>query len=192
MNGSRRLSQAISEGDGISLIAAVVDARTARAAEQAGAEGIVVDRPVAGLREATTLPVLWRGEVDPAGADVSAVDAARLSGGEDGLEAAHERLCALGLEPVIEVTDDEQLELALERLDPEIFLLSSRTAGEDEDPLDHVLGLLPDVPAGKLAIAEVPVRDREDVLALERAGIDGVLVDGALVSELVGGLPPEV
>ena len=39
-----------------------------------------------------------------------------------------------------------------------------------------MLELLPDVPAGKLAIARVDVATRDEVLALERAGIDAVLV----------------
>jgi indole-3-glycerol phosphate synthase len=55
-----------------------------------------------------------------------------------------------------------------------------------------VLELLPDVPAGKLAIADVRVATREDVLALERAGIDAVLVPPGHVGDLVGGLPPPV
>ena len=39
---ARRLSQAISEGDGISVIAAVDGAEAARAAEEAGAEALLV------------------------------------------------------------------------------------------------------------------------------------------------------
>jgi len=58
--------------------------------------------------------------------------------------------------------------------------------------LDAVTRLLPDVPAGKLAIAEVPVRTREDVVALERAGVDAVIVTPGDVARLVGGPPPEV
>jgi indole-3-glycerol phosphate synthase len=55
-----------------------------------------------------------------------------------------------------------------------------------------VLELLPDVPAGKLAIAEVDVTSRDEVLALERAGIDAVLVPAGSVAELVGERPPDV
>ena len=49
-----------------------------------------------------------------------------------------------------------------------------------------MLELLPDVPAGKLAIAQVDVSTREEVLALERAGIDAVLVAGGEVSTWSG------
>ena len=62
MTGSRRLSQAIAEGDGISLIAPAADPESAKAAETQGAEGIVVERGVAGVRGATGLPILWRVE----------------------------------------------------------------------------------------------------------------------------------
>jgi indole-3-glycerol phosphate synthase len=49
-----------------------------------------------------------------------------------------------------------------------------------------VLGLLLDVPAGKLAIAGVPVSHPEDVAELERAGVDAVIVGAGDVAELVG------
>jgi NAD(P)H-dependent flavin oxidoreductase YrpB (nitropropane dioxygenase family) len=186
VSGTRRLSQAISEGDGISLIASVRSADEARAAEEAGAEGIVVVGPVGGLRESTGLPVLWRTAGSPEGAEADAC----VLGPED--EELHRRVVALGLEPVIVVHDEEELEFVLEHIDPEIFLLSGGAAEDDEEPLDRVLSLLPDLPAGKLAIAEVEVATREDVVALERAGIDAVLVDAARVGGLVGGAPPEV
>ena len=48
------------------------------------------------------------------------------------------------------------------------------------------------MPAGKLAIAEVPVRSREEVVALERAGVDAVIVRALDVTELVGEPVPEV
>src|SRR5438132_1018953 len=68
MTGSRRLSQAISEGDGISLIVEVDGPETARRAEQEGAEGVLVssgnERNLRAIRGATSLPVVfyWDGE----------------------------------------------------------------------------------------------------------------------------------
>jgi indole-3-glycerol phosphate synthase len=78
---------------------------------------------------------------------------------EDGdlLERLHDEALELGLDVVVDVRDEEELELALERLDPEIFLLNAHDIDEGVDPLDAVLELLPDVPAGKLAIAQVEV-----------------------------------
>jgi indole-3-glycerol phosphate synthase len=196
MPGSRRFSQAISEGDGISLIVPVTSAAQARAAEEQGAEAVVVARPVDGIRDATGLPVLWHSDGSPgdaraAGADACVIVVEHHADDGDRLERLCSQADALGLECVLDVADDEELELALERVDPEIFLLSSREAGE-EDPIDHVLALLPDVPAGKLAIAEADVRDRDDVLALEGAGVDAVVVGSGDVASLVGGPHPDV
>lgn len=196
MNPPRRLSQAISEGDGISLLVPVDNVESASQAEQEGAEGIVVTSRLEGLRAATVLPVLCRLEGAQAAVEVGA-DACllRVAAADDGMDLLdqHAEAQSLGVEPVIGVQDDEELELALEQVDPEIFLLSAAPGEhEDGDPLEPVLDLLPDVPAGKLAIAEVPVRTREDVVELERAGVDAVIVTPGDVARLVGGSPPEV
>ncbi len=175
----RRLSQRISEGDGIAIIVCVDDVDGARAAEAQGAKAVALRSAVSGIREATTLPLLWIGRGTPVDADAVCVRP------DDEFE--HE-----SVEAVVDVRDEEELETALEQIDPEIFLLSANDADDDADPLDAVLELLPDVPAGKLAIAQVDVSTREEVLALERAGIDAVLVAGGEVSNLVGHQPLEV
>jgi indole-3-glycerol phosphate synthase len=196
VTGARRLSQAISEGDGISVIATVADGRAAQAAEAAGAEGLAVRAAAADVRDATTLPILFRGRDAPSAAHAAGADACllvvELVDDEHHLEALNAEALRLGLECVIDVRDEEELQLALERLDPEIFLLSPREAEDDEDELDRVLALLPDVPAGKLAIAELAAGTRDELVALERAGVDAVLVAVPDVAELVGGEPPRV
>ena len=73
----------------------------------------------------------------------------------------------------------------------EIFVLAAPET-DGEEALERVLDLLPDVPAGKLAIAELACSSRDDVGALERAGFDGVIVDTRSVAELIGDAPPEV
>ena len=180
MPSSRRLSHHISQGDGIAVIVHVPDLPSARAAEEQGAKALAVDGPIAGIREATTLPLLWRGRGEPIDADALAIRA----GDEDGEETE--------LELVVDVRDEEELEEALERLDPEIFLISVRASEDDEDPVEWVLELLPDVPAGKLAIADVAVASRDEVLQLERAGFDAVLIPNGSVRDLVGTSPPDV
>jgi indole-3-glycerol phosphate synthase len=192
----RRFSHAIAEGDGISVIAAVEDPDSARAAEEQRAEALVVRGDPAPIREASSLPILWRAEVglDEASA---AADAVMLVfdtlDEEDGrLEQLYKRALELGLDAAVEVRDEEELEEALERIDPEIFLLSPAERDEDETPLEVVLDLLAAVPAGKLAIADLALTTRDEVLELERAGCDAVIVHGPDVSPLVGGPPPEV
>ncbi|HEV7132261.1 MAG TPA: hypothetical protein VGN27_00855 [Gaiellaceae bacterium] len=193
---AHRFSHAIAEGDGISVIAAVEDSDSARAAEEQRAEALVVRGDPAGLRDATGLPILWR-------ADVSLDEASRSADAyllvfdnhddEDGrLEALHRRALELGLDCAVEVRDEEQLERALDRIDPEIFLLSPAEADDDESPLEVVLDLLAAVPAGKLAIADLALTTPDAVLELERAGCDAVIVHGPEIAPLAGGPPPEV
>jgi hypothetical protein len=196
VTGARRFSQAISECDGISVVVPVDGPGTARAAEEQGAEALALHAAVHELREATSLPLLFRPPGSPQLARAAEADACVLAFGElddeDGqLEQAYREALDLGLECAIEVRDEEELEAVLERLDPEIFLLAAGDGG-DVEPLDHALDLLQDVPAGKLAIAELPVRGRDDVAELERAGMDAVIVPAGDVAELVGGSAPEV
>ena len=177
------------------MIVDVGDPESARAAAAQGAEAIVVRGEVGDLRAVTELPILWR-EGSPSEAALAGADAwlvAVEDAGEDGdwLARQHAEALELGLDCVVEVRSEEQLELALERLDPEIFLLAARD-GEDTDALSQALELLPDVPAGKLAVADVGVSSREQVDELERAGVDAVIVGTQNVAELVGDASPQV
>jgi indole-3-glycerol phosphate synthase len=104
----------------------------------------------------------------------------------------HARAEERGLDCVVEVRNDEELEAALERLDPEIFLLAARGEASDEHPLEWALELLEDVPAGKLAVAEGAAVSRDDIAELERAGVDAVIVGAGDVAGLVAAAPPEV
>ena len=192
----RRFSQAISEGDGISVIADVGDAEAARAASAQGAEALTVRGDVGDLRAVTELPILWRAPGSPteaalAGAHAWLVAVEDAGEDEDWLVRQHDEAVGLGLDCVVEVRSEEQLELALERLDPEIFLLSARDEA-DSDALSQALELLPDVPAGKLAVADVGESSREQLDELERAGVDAVIVGTRNVAELVGDVPPQV
>ena len=193
--GTRRLSLAISEGDGISVLVEVADPGAAGAAQAQGADGVVV-RSAADLRGATDLPILWCHDgpeaADAAGADACLLVADSYDEDWDRLADDNERGLALGLDSVVEVRDEEELQATLEHVDPEIFLLAGDSPDPDAPEIDHVLELLPDVPAGKLAIALLAEATREDVEALERAGVDAVVVNASDVRELVGAEPPAV
>jgi hypothetical protein len=196
MTSPRRFSQAISEGDGISVIAEVEDVQAARSAAMQGAEGLSIAAWVAGLPEATSLPILWRGAGPPGEAQAAGADAcllaAPLDDDGDHLERLHAEASELGLDCVVQVRDEEELELVLERVDPDILLLCGGRADGNEAPLDAILRLLGDVPAGKLAVADVAVYDRQEIAELERAGVDAVIVAAGSVATLVGAAPPEV
>jgi indole-3-glycerol phosphate synthase len=195
LTGTRRFSEAISEGDGISLIVEVADPESARTAEEQGAEGILVRGRLEGVREATSLPILWVADGPPSAARDAGADACvlRFLEDDDAVAARYAEAARLGLDCVVAVTDEDELDVALERLDPEILLLGGRPGnGDERDPLEQALDLLPDVPAGKLAIADVGVSSREAVIALERAGMDAAIVGAGNLAELVGGAPPDV
>jgi hypothetical protein len=161
VTGPRRLSQAISEGDGISLIVEVSDPDDARRAEAAGAEALLADDlAVEAVREATGLPII--GFAGRAG------DACIVSAGDEDVELPE------GVELVVRVQREEELEEALDRFDPELFVLAAEPNGDDR--LEQVLDLLSDLPAGKLAIADLGGASQSDIDELERAGVDAVLV----------------
>jgi len=192
-----RFSHAIAEGDGISVIAAVDDPEAARAAEAQRAEALVVRGDPGAVREATSLPILLRSaaslEDASAAADAVMLVFDSLEEDDGRLEELHDRALELGLDCAVEVRNEEELEQALDRIDPEIFLLSPLEAGGKETPLEVVLDLLAAVPAGKLAIADLPLTTLDEVTELERAGVDAVIVQqGGDVSLLAGGPPPEV
>ena len=160
MTGPRRLSQAISEGDGISLVVAVAGPEDAQRAEARGAEALLADDgDIDAIRAACVLPILTS-----AG---SAGDARIVRPGDEDVELGE------SVELVVQVEREEELEEALERFDPELFVLS---AAEADEPLEHVLDLLSDIPAGKLAIADVGGVTQSQIDELERAGVDAVLV----------------
>jgi indole-3-glycerol phosphate synthase len=189
---ARRLSQAIAEGDGISLLVEIGDRSAARAAEQHGAEGLVLRVTEPAVRAETALPVLAYGPAPDAAAAAGA-DAVVLATdeGDDALAGHVERCHELGIEYVLRVSDDDELANALDQVDPEILLLIPERAEAAQAPLDRVLELLPDVPAGKLVIAELADATRDEVEELERAGVDAVLVSGD-VEALVGDAVPDV
>jgi hypothetical protein len=190
----RRFSQAISEGDGISLIVAVEGPEDARRAEGDGAEAVLVysggEGALPGIRDATSLPILfyWDGQRpdELEGADACVVEAGDRD--REWLEQVHGEL-GDRFELALRILDEGHMESALENFDPELFVLAAPDG--ESDVLEHVLDLLPDVPAGKLAIAELPGSGREQVAELERAGVDAVIV-GADAAELADGPPPSL
>jgi hypothetical protein len=188
----RRLSQTISEGDAISVIATVDGPDAARDAEEAGAEAVLFaagDGTLAAIRAATELPILVLFAAERAqsleGADACIVDVRHDD--RDWLDRVRLEV-ADRVELAPRIYKDEHLEFVLEELDPEVLVLGS----DGDEPLAEALELLPDVPAGKLAIADVGARSRDEVVELERAGVDAVIVAAGSIGHLVGVAPPEV
>jgi hypothetical protein len=162
VTGPRRLSHAISDGDGISLIVSVRGPDDARRAEAAGAGALLAEGELEAIRAVSGLPIVTAG---------TGGDARIVRSGDDDVELGD------GVELVVEVAREEELEEALERLDPELFVLAAGDV-DPEERLERLLELLADVPAGKLAIADLREATQEEIDELERAGVDAVLVRG--------------
>jgi indole-3-glycerol phosphate synthase len=177
------------------VIVEVDGPEAARDAEEAGAEGLFLwsgqESQLPAIRGATELPILvfYDGQNVEAlkGADACVVD---VRDDEDSLRRVHMNLAGR-FELAFRIVDDEHLESLLEAFDPEIFVLAESIDRAESSP-ERVLELLPDVPAGKLAIADLGAPTRDEVEELERAGIDGVIVAAGNVAHLVGAAPPEV
>jgi indole-3-glycerol phosphate synthase len=181
-----KLSQAIAEGDGITIIVEVEDAPGTHAAVKQGADAVACRRGIHAVRAASQVPLLAFGSLTDAkgvGADAIAI--------APHLALFHEAQ-AYGLESVVRVTDAEGIGKALGEFNPEVFLLSPDPEAGKEDPLAALLELLHDVPAGKLAIAELHDATPDEVAELERSGVDAVLVSPGDLSTLVPKGPPEV
>jgi hypothetical protein len=180
-----RLSQAIAEGDGISFIVEVSDSAGAKSAESQGADGLAVVTNANSVRMTSALPLLHLGRLFDA--QGSASDAVVIRPDLAMWDEGH----ALGLECVVRITESSQLERVFQYFDPDVFLLSVPDDADD-DPLAVLLELLQDVPAGKLAIAELADATREDVSELERSGVDAVLVSHGVLAALTPSDLPEV
>jgi indole-3-glycerol phosphate synthase len=197
-----RFSQAISEGDGISVIPVLEGnvAELAELARGAGAEALAVAAADVGrVRGTSALPIIARHlgprEASEAGADACILVYETLAEEAGRLEDAYALARELDLDCAVEVRDEDELEGVLERIDPDLVLISEREIEPDEEDLERTLDLLADVPVGKLVISEARIVAREQIVALERAGVDGVLVQGlvqgagfaAALEELVRG-----
>ena len=180
-----KLSQAIAEGDGISFIVEVGDAASAESAESQGADGLAALAQVNAVRASSQLPLLHLGRMhDAKGA---AADAVVIRPDLAMWEEAH----ALGLECVVRVSESSDVERSLHSFDQEVFLLTV-DPDSGELPLPALLELLHDVPAGKLAIAELHDATPDEVSELERSGVDAVLVSPDGLATLVHAGPPDV
>ena len=112
---------------------------------------------------------------------------------DDGrLEQLHQRALALGLDCAVEVRDEEEVEQALDRVDPEIFLLSAAEADDDRSALEVVLELLAAVPGREARDRRPAADDAARGQGAGDAGCDAVIVHAGDLSPLVGGPPPEV
>jgi indole-3-glycerol phosphate synthase len=139
-------------------------------------------------RGAATLPIIRKDFiVDPYqlyeaavyGADAVLLIVRAMSDRE--LRALYEEARALDLDCVVEVHDAEELERALE-VDAEVIGINNRDLDEQRVDIQTTFELMPDVPAGKTVVAESGISGREELMELDRVGVDAVLIGGALMT----------
>jgi indole-3-glycerol phosphate synthase len=138
-------------------------------------------------RAACRLPLLRKDFlIDPyqlvearvAGADAVLLIVAAL--GPQRLGALMEAAAELGMDSLVEVHDEGDAEIAVEA-GAELIGINNRNLKTLEVDPRTTLRLLPDLPAGTVVVAESGIGSRADVLELERAGVDAILVGEALM-----------
>jgi indole-3-glycerol phosphate synthase len=138
-------------------------------------------------RAACELPILRKDFiVDPyqlrearaAGADAVLLIVAALSPAE--LEALHADARAIGLEVLVEVHDGEELQRAL-AAGAEIVGVNNRDLRDFSVDLERTARLMSSVPASVTVVSESGISTPEQLGALQRAGVQAVLVGEALM-----------
>jgi indole-3-glycerol phosphate synthase len=82
---------------------------------------------------------------------------------------------AIGLDVVVDVREEEEIERALEAIDPESFLIRNYVDDKTVD-FERTFSLLEEVPAGKVVLSQGGVRTRDQAVSLGRAGVDGIVL----------------
>jgi indole-3-glycerol phosphate synthase len=139
-------------------------------------------------RDACSLPVLRKdftvGERDVLdtrimGADCVLLIAAAL--GKNELLACHELATSVGLDVLVEIHDEAELELALQ-VNASIIGVNQRDLVTFEVDHDRAVRMAALIPTHVVRVAESGVRNGSDAESLRRAGYDAVLVGESLVT----------
>lgn len=134
------------------------------------------DLPV--LRKDFTIDAYQIAEARSLGADAILLIVAALNRSQ-----LHELASAAGhygVDVLVEVHDRDELELALE-LDVPLLGINNRDLRNFETSLNTTLGLLPQIPEGKLVVTESAIHTRDDVITMRAAGVPGFLVGEAFM-----------
>jgi indole-3-glycerol phosphate synthase len=138
-------------------------------------------------REACDLPILRKDfvvdhyqlyEAAAHGADAVLLIVRAL--GDEQLATLHAEAMALDLDPLVEVHDEDELELAL-ALDAQVIGINNRNLDTGRVDVATTFELMPDVPAGKTVVAESGISDTGQLEELDRVGVDAVLIGEALM-----------
>lgn len=156
------------------------------------------------IREQVRLPLLRKDflyhpyqvwEARAAGADAVLLIAAALD--PDQLQDLAALAAELKMDVLLEVHDEKELEVALQ-VPVELIGINNRDLRTFVTDLGTTERLTPLIPPDRFVVAESGIRDREDILRLQRAGASAFLIGeslmreddfGAKLRELIGGKP---
>jgi indole-3-glycerol phosphate synthase len=97
------------------------------------------------------------------------------------LARLHREAVDLDLDVLVEVHNEDELETALEVLDPQVIGINNRDLTDFSVDVERTYELLADVPAGKTVVSESGFHTREQLDELERVGVDAVLIGESLM-----------
>jgi indole-3-glycerol phosphate synthase len=117
-------------------------------------------------------------EARVAGADAALLIVAALE--HDRLAELIAAASDLGMDSLVEVHDEDEVETALD-CGAEVIGINNRDLHTLEVDLRTAFRLLADVPAGTVVVAESGITHHSDVEELEEAGVDAILVGEALM-----------
>jgi indole-3-glycerol phosphate synthase len=138
-------------------------------------------------REATELPLLRKDftldpyqlyEAKATGADAVLLVGGTLDARELGILYGLAR--DLDLDTVVEISNAEELEAALE-VDVDVIGINNRDLQDFSVDLQRTFDLLADVPAGKTVVSESGITRRDQIEELEQVGVDAVLIGEVLM-----------
>ncbi len=171
-----RTARAYAEG-GAAAISCLTDSRFFGARSHDFAEARAAGRPV--LRKDFLIDEIQLEESVRLGAAAVLLIVKILSASR--LEALLRHATALGLDALVEVHDENEIQRAAEAGAAIIGVNNRDLSTLAVDP-DRALRLRPSIPSGVLSVAESAVRTRDDVRRIEEAGFDAVLIGEALVT----------
>lgn len=139
-------------------------------------------------RNATGLPILSKNfhidayqlyESAAHGADAALIVVASVS--ERRLRELYDEARALDLDALVEVHNEEELQQALE-LEADVIGINNRDLATFEIDVETTFELMADIPTGITIVAESGIANLDQILRLDDAGVDAVLIGQALMS----------
>jgi indole-3-glycerol phosphate synthase len=147
-----------------------------------GADQYLID-----ARAACSLPVIRKDfivdkyqlyEARAMGADCVLLIVSALQPSE--LESLHAKALELGLDVLVEVHDQRELEIALSIENP-LIGINNRNLHTFEVSLNNTFDLLDKIPAGRIVITESGIHSSQDVQAMKEKDVHGFLVGEAFM-----------